>query len=284
MTYGRKWTEQCGSEDSQGRALWALGALVGRSLDPGRQSLGGHLFHSALPAAASFESTRGWALSLLGINEYLRAFQGDSEVEAVLSLLSGRLLAKFEKNSSRDWRWCEDLVTYDNARLPQALIVSGSRLGNRAMTAAGLRSLEWLTEIQRSDAGYFCPIGSNGFYRRGSSKPGFDQQPLEACATVSACLDAWRVTKDRRWAHEMRRAFHWFLGQNGLHTPLYDAATGGCRDGLHADRPNQNQGAESTLSFLLAHTEISMLDSEIRLQGTFPNAVQSTEQQASLEC
>jgi len=265
MTYCRKWTEQCGSEDSQGRALWALGAVVGRSGEPGRQSLGGHLFHSALPAVSSFQSPRAWAFALLGINEYLRAFQGDSSVEAVQRALSERLLSMFERIGSRDWRWCEDSVTYDNARLPQALIVSGARLGNSDMIATGLRSLEWLAKIQCSEEGYFTPVGSNGFYQRSSDKALFDQQPLEACAMVSACLDAWRATGEQRWANEMRRSFRWFLGQNHLQSSLYDPATGGCRDGLHSDRPNENQGAESTLSFLLALTDMAMLDAETRV-------------------
>jgi len=261
MTYSRKWTEQCGSEDSQGRALWALGAVVGRSRDPGRQSLGGHLFHAALPVTSSFESPRGCAFALLGIHEYLRAFQGDSGVEALQQLLAERLLAGFERNATHDWRWCEDIVSYDNARLPQALIVSGDRMGNAEMLAAGLRSLEWLAEIQRSEEGDFAPVGSNGFYPRASRKAPFDQQPLEASAMVSACLEALRLTGEERWKQEALRAFRWFLGQNQLRASLYDPATGGCRDGLHADRLNENQGAESTLSFLLALTELSQLGS-----------------------
>jgi glycosyltransferase involved in cell wall biosynthesis len=259
MTYARRWTETCGSEDSHGRALWALGAVVGRSSAPGRRSLGGHLFHAALPAAASFTSPRGWALALLGIGEYLRAFEGESSVEALQRQLSERLLASFQTNGSGEWPWCEDRVTYDNARLPQALIVCGSRLGNPDMTAVGLRSLAWLAEIQRSKEGSFAPIGSNGFYSRSSAPARFDQQPLEACAMVSACLDAWRASGDERWTREMRSAFRWFLGENQLQFSLYDPSTGGSRDGLHSDRPNENQGAESTLSFLLALTEMGML-------------------------
>jgi hypothetical protein len=281
MTYCRKWTEQSGSEDSQGRALWALGAVVGRSSNAGQKSLSGDLFHVALPAAANFKSARGWAFALLGIHEYLRAFQGDSSVQAARELLLERLMTAFERNSSRDWLWCEDLVTYDNARLPQALIVSGSRMGNAEMTAVGLRCLEWLAEIQCSDEGYFSPIGSNGFYRRGAHKALFDQQPLEACAMVSACLDAWRVTGEQRWAHEMRRAFCWFLGQNHLNTPLYDPASGGCCDGLHAERVNRNQGAESTLSFLLAHTEMGMLDAEFRMRRTSPPVADLVERRSA---
>jgi hypothetical protein len=263
MAYRRTWLDECGSEDSHGRALWALGAVVGHSTDPGRQSLAGHLFHLALPAVSTFESARGRAFALLGINEYLRAFQGDSAVEALRERLSERLFTMLEQNRLRDWNWYEDKVTYDNARLPQALLVSGHRMGNDAMTAAALSTLEWLLAIQRSDEGDFAPIGSNGFYGRGAGKALFDQQPLEACAMVSACIDAFRVTRDERWARDTRFVFRWFLGENHLHTPLYDPATGGCRDGLHADRPNQNQGAESTLSFLLALTEMGMLESEV---------------------
>ncbi len=266
MAYSREWTEERGSEDSHGRALWSLGAVVCRSREPGRKSLGGELFHAALPAVLEFESPRAWAFALLGIREYLRAFQGESGVEALQKRLSERLLSRFETEGGGDWPWCEDIVTYDNARLPQALIVSGNLLGHREMVATGLRSLQWLNELQSSEEGYFAPIGSNGFYPRHAARARFDQQPLEACATVSACLDAWRVTGDEAWAYEMWRAFGWFLGENQLHVSLYDPTTGGCRDGLHPNRPNENQGAESTLSFLLALAEMGALDSEKRLR------------------
>ena len=265
MNYGRKWTEDHGSEDSHGRGLWALGVVVGRSRDPGRQSLGGHLFHAALPAVQEMTSPRAWAFSLIGIDQYLRAFQGDSGVGAVRETLARRLMRSFLDNAHADWPWCEETVTYDNARLAQALIVSGDKLGDAEMTSVGLRALEWLAKIQRTDEGYFMPIGSNHFYRRGSQQAQFDQQPLEACAMISACLDAWRVTGDSRWTREMKGAFRWYMGQNALNVSLYDPATGGCRDGLHADRPNQNQGAESTVSFLLALTDMASLDSETRV-------------------
>jgi len=260
MSYSRQWIEGCGSEDSHGRAVWALGTVVGRSSDPGRQSLGGQLFHAALPVVAEFTSPRAWAYALLGIDEYLRAFQGDSNVQLVRKTLAERLLDLFRRASRPEWPWFEDSVTYCNARLSQALIVSGSLMEHEEMTAAGLRSLEWLAGIQCTAEGYFAPIGSNGFYRRGEPKASFDQQPVEACAMVSACLEAGRVTEDARWAEHARRAFNWFIGQNQLQQSLYDATTGGCHDGLHADRVNENQGAESTLSFLLALSEMRSAD------------------------
>lgn len=263
MSFGRRWTEHQGSEDSQGRALWALGAMVGRAQDPGRESLSGHLFHAALPVASSLESPRGRAFALLGISEYLRAFKGDSSVEAVGRSLADRLLVAFDAHSRADWLWCEEQLTYDNARLPQALIAFGALVSCSRMTGRGLAALDWLARMQTSDDDEFTPIGSDGFYRRGGVRPYFDQQPLEACATISACHDAWKVTGKERWAREMRRAFGWFLGQNALQASLYDPSTGGCRDGLHAQSVNENQGAESTLSFLLSLTELRMFESEV---------------------
>jgi len=181
-------------------------------------------------------------------------------VQSVRKILAERLLDLFRRASGSEWPWFEDRVTYCNARLSQALIVSGSWMEHEEMLASGLRSLEWLTSIQCSDDGYFAPIGSDGFYGRNQPKASFDQQPVEACAMVSACLGASRVTEDGRWAERARRAFNWFIGQNHLQQSLYDATTGGCRDGLHADRVNENQGAESTLSFLLALSEMRLAD------------------------
>jgi glycosyltransferase involved in cell wall biosynthesis len=260
MSYSRQWLEEFGSEDSHGRAVWALGTVVGRSGDPGKQSLGGHLFHAALPAVATFTSPRAWAFALLGIDEYLRAFQGDSNVQSVRRTLAGRLLDLLRRTRAVDWPWFEDRLTYSNARLPQALLVTGGRMEDEEMTTAAISSLAWLASIQCAENGYFAPIGSNGFYRRGAPKALFDQQPVEACAMVSACLEAGRVTGEARWAEHARRAFAWFLGENHLHASLYDATTGGCRDGLHTDRANENQGAESTLSFLLALAEMRSVD------------------------
>jgi glycosyltransferase involved in cell wall biosynthesis len=252
MSHARLWQEESGSEDSHGRALWALGTVVGCSADPGRHSLAGALFHSALPAVSGFSSPRAWAYTLLGIEQYLRAFEGDRNVQASGREIADRLLALFRRTDQPEWPWFENRVTYCNARLPQALIATGAWRGDAGMMATGIRSLEWLMTIQRTPDGYFAPVGTNGFFERGMTAAIFDQQPVEACATVSACMHAFRTTGDHRWAEHARRAFTWFLGQNQLQQPLYDPLSGGCRDALHADRVNDNEGAESTLSFLLA--------------------------------
>jgi hypothetical protein len=243
MTYSRQWTEEIGSEDSHGRALWALGSVVGRSDEPGRPSLGVRLFHAALPALSTFASPRAWAFALLGIDEYLRAFKGDRRVEAVRAALAEKLLDLFQRTSRRDWPWFEDRLTSCNACLPQALIVSGARMDHEELTAVGLRSLEWLSFVEFPDDGH-------------RPRPAFDQQTLEASAMVSACIESRRVTGDTQWTERAGRAMSWFLGQNQLQQSLYDATTGGCGDGLRADRLNENQGAESTLSFLLALSEM----------------------------
>jgi hypothetical protein len=252
LEYSRRWREEQGSEDCHGRALQALGTVVGRASDPGRRNLAGSLFHAALPAVSGFTSPRAWAFTLIGIDEYLRAFHGDRNVQAVGQVLAERLMDLFRRVSRPDWRWFEDHVTYCNAQLPAALIVSGAWMDRPEFIATGTQSLEWLASIQRSPEGDFAPVGSNGFYSRGTTAASFDQQPVEAGAMVSACVEATRVDGNARWESYARRAFNWFLGENHLHVPLYDPLTGGCRDGLHADRVNENQGAESTLSFLLA--------------------------------
>ena len=246
MSYARCWTEEKGSEDSHGRAVWALGTVVGRCDDPGKASLAGDLFHAALPAVSAFTSPRAWASTLLGIDEYLHAFQGESTVQLVRTRLAERLLELFRTTSTPEWPWFEEGVTYDNARLSQALIVSGSRMGHGEMKSAGLRSLEWLVAIQRSEIGEFAPIGSNGFYRR-AARPRSTSN-LEALPGRRLPA-AERTSGDVRWA-EHAQCLRWFLGQNHLQRPLYDAATAAAATGSTLIA-NRTQGAES-LPFLLA--------------------------------
>jgi hypothetical protein len=234
--------------------------VVGRSAEPGRQGLARELFQGALAPISGFSSPRAWAYALLGINEYLRPFRGDSAVQALRQTLVDKLRGLYQVHASAEWPWFEDFLTYANARLPQALIVSGEAMGSEEVTSLGLRSLSWLAETHVSPEGYFAPVGSNGFHQKGAPKAIFDQQPLEAGTMVSACLDALRVSGDARWAAYGRNAFDWFLGNNHLRLPLFDASTGGCRDGLHPERRNENQGAESTLSFLLALLELKNQD------------------------
>ena len=265
MDYQRNWREDCGSDDSHGRALWALGTVLGNANSPALHHMAGWLFERALPAIRETTSPRAWAFALLGIHEYLRRFAGDRRASQVREELAGRLLALYESHRTDEWRWFEPGLSYCNAALPHALLMCGRWIPNKAMAEAGLESLRWLADLQRSDAGggHFVPIGSNGFYERGGERARFDQQPVEAQSTVSACLEAYRVTGDERWNKEARRAFDWFIGRNDLNLPVYDPTTGGCRDGLHPDRPNENQGAESTLAFLQALLELRLAENPL---------------------
>ena len=269
MDYQRRWLEDRGSDDSYGRALWALGTVLGRSNTPALHSMAGWLFEQALPAILDTTSPRAWAFALIGIHEYLQRFAGDRMASQVREELAGRLMALYRSSRSDQWRWYEDVLTYCNAALPHALLMCGQSMPNKAMTEAGLESLSWLADLQRAEeaGGHFVPIGSNGFYQQGGKRARFDQQPVEAQAMVSACLAAARITGEKRWRREARRAFEWFLGRNDLNLPIYDPMTGGCRDGLHADRANENQGAESTLAFLQSLLELRLAD----------NALQSVE-------
>ena len=218
------------------------------------------LFLQALPELEAMSSPRAWAFGLLGIQEYLSNLSGDRNVQAVSDALTQRLVDLYQRQSDRDWPWFEPILSYANAKLPHALISSGrSNLSRQPpVLELGLQTLRWLIEQQTRD-GVFVPVGSQGFYPRAGQRARFDQQPIEAQATVSACVEAFEATHDRFWHDEAQRAFAWFLGRNDLDQPLYNAASGGCYDGLHFDRVNLNQGAESTLAFLLALEEMQRL-------------------------
>ncbi|MEI8235392.1 MAG: glycosyltransferase family 4 protein [Verrucomicrobiota bacterium] len=257
MSHQRQWLELHGSEDSHARALWATGTALGRSQNEGHRNLCGLLFQRGLPQVVRFSSPRAWAFALIAIHEYLRAFSGDRVVNQMREVLTNRLADLFHANSSPQWQWFERTVTYDNAKLSHAMILSGHWTAQTEILDIGLTSLRWLLEAQTAEGGHFAPIGCNGFWVRGGEKARFDQQPLEAHAMVSACLEAFAVTRDAFWRTAARRCFEWFLGRNDLGLPLYDPTTGGCRDALLQDHLNQNQGAESSLAFYLSFAELT---------------------------
>ena len=258
MSFDRRWLDEVGSEDAHGRALWALGLAVGRSTHRSFQVLAGQLFARALSAVPKFNGLRALAFTLVGIHEYRRRLSGDRVATQLRDTLTARLMLHFDKIAQPNWPWFEGILTYDNAKLPHALILSGQATGQKPVLEHGLLALRWLAELQTSEHGHFRPIGCNGFYRRGGTRADFDQQPLEAQGMVSACIAAYHATSDPWWQDQAQRAFDWFLGWNDLGLDLTSSA-GGCRDALHVDRANENQGAESTLSYLLALAELQLL-------------------------
>jgi len=264
MGFDRRWMETMGSEDSQGRALWALGTCAGRSKHRHLQEWAARMFERALPSVLDLKSPRTWAYTLLGIYEYFRRLTGDRVAAQARDLLTQKLIDLFERTATDDWPWFEASLSYANALLPHVLILSGRWADNQRAFDIGLRSLRWLVSVQKAPQGHFRPIGSEGFYVRGEKRADFDQQPIEAHSTISACLEAYRSTDDATWHEDARVAFEWFLGRNDLGLSLYDSKTGGCCDGLHVDRMNQNQGAESTLAYLIALSEMELLEHDLK--------------------
>ncbi|MBK7865845.1 MAG: glycosyltransferase family 4 protein [Ignavibacteriales bacterium] len=269
MDYQRRWLEDTGSEDSLGRSLLALGTWLRHSNTAVQSNTAGWLYEQTLPAILATTSPRAWAFSLIGIYEYLQKFAGDRRANNVRDELAQRIFTLYKQNSSKKWRWFEQELSYCNPVLSQALILSGVSMKDKKMLKAGIDSLTWLANLQHSKEGYFVPIGSNGFYKRGGECARFDQQPVEAQAMISASIAAFDATGDPKWKEEAFNAFEWFLGNNDLNLMIYDPITGGCRDGLHPDRVNENQGSESTLAYLQALLELRLFNqSQLLLEAT----------------
>ncbi len=269
MSYDRRWLEDVGSEDSTGRTVWALGTCIGRSTDRNCTTWAMNLLERVLPTIADMGSPRAWAFALVGLNEYLKRFDNDRLAKTIQQQLTDKLMFRFSETAMEDWPWFENVLSYDNAVLTQALLVSGDATAQET----GLTALRWLMKLQTSERGHFQPIGSNGFYVKGQTRAFFDQQPLEAQSSVAACLAAFRLTGDAEWYRKATRVFRWFSGLNDLGLPLYDMQTGGCRDGLHIDRVNMNQGAESTLSYLMALAELHQTQQVVAATKTVGTSV-----------
>lgn len=256
MSYDRRWLENVGSEDSHGRALWALGECTRSDPAASRRQWAAALFRTALPAVGTFQSPRAWAFALLGLDAFCEANAPDQAITACRDKLAQRLMSSLAAAERPDWVWFENLLAYDNARLPEALLLAGLATKTPAYVDAGLRTLRWLMVQQTAPTGHFRPVGTESFGIAWQPPKRFDQQPVEAAATISACLTAWRANSTGEWEVGALRAFSWFLGDNDLACPLVELATGSCADGLHPDRPSENKGAESVLSYLLGLTEI----------------------------
>lgn len=251
MGFDRRWLEEQGSEDSHGRTLWALGIAARDDASATRRHWASALFAEALPPVESFISPRAWSFTLLGLNAYCEVQPGDDFALQLRLRLAYRLVGLLRHVETPDWVWFEGGLAYDNARLCEALIVCGRSTGVPGYVDAGLQTLDWLLQQQTSPTGLFRPVGTEGFADIRLPPKAFDQQPVEAAATIAACLEASKTTGDGRWRTAAQRAFAWFHGSNDLGVALVDAEAGSCKDGLHPDRPNENCGGESVVSYLL---------------------------------
>jgi len=260
LGYDRKWLEDEGSEDCHGRAVWSLGFTIAlsKTKEFGDQAL--RFFDKAVSVLSEFKSPRALAFGLIGIHAYLARFGGDSKIRRFREKIANHLFEIYCSNASDKWPWIEDTLTYDNGKIPQALMMSGQWLQRGDMVKAGLVSLEWLINVQKNPKGQFTPIGNSGWHLRNGEKARFDQQPLEAESILEACVEAFKITQDKKWIKEARHCVEWFLGRNDLNISLYNYKTGGCYDALTSKGPNINQGAESTLAWLLALLNMYLLD------------------------
>lgn len=257
MTFDRHWVDSAGHEECHGRCLLALGTLARYTRDQDHRDLALRLIERALPEARGASSPRAIALALIGLADYSTVFSGDSLARSAAQRLNRRLLEQFGDVSGEDWPWFERVLTYENARLPHALIAAGHVRGDDESVERGLQALRWLMEQQRDpEAGHFVPVGTEGFYRRGGERSRFNQMPVEAESAVSACLCAWEVTGSSHWLREAERAFAWFLGRNDLGIAVAEPRTGACADGLNAKGINRNKGAASTLAYLMALAQL----------------------------
>jgi glycosyltransferase involved in cell wall biosynthesis len=259
MGFNRSWLEDKGSEDSHGRTLWALGECARQDANPSRRRWATALFAQALPTAEAFRSPRASAFTLLGLDGYCAVVPDDLHAQEIRRSLADRLMSALASVETPDWVWFEEGLAYDNARLPQALMVTGMATQTPDYIDAGLRSLRWLMIQQTASAGHFRPVGTAGFGELRQPPRAFDQQPVEATATIAACLTAWRADDDVEWKTIATTVFAWFLGSNDLSVALVDPKTGDCRDGLHPNRANENRGGESVVSYLLALADIRLL-------------------------
>lgn len=252
MSYDRRWMELAGSEDSHARALWGLGVTVKESPNASIRNMAMRLFLESLPVIEHFTSPRAWGFGVLGLQSYLTTYGGDLSARKVRDTLATKIYELFKNNSSPEWPWCEGTATYSNAVLPHALITAGKWIPNHDMFNTGLRTLDWLLKVQTAPEGHLSVIGNDGWFKKNSDCARFDQQPIEVKSLVDACLDAYIETGDKKWFEESKRCLSWFLGHNDLQQAVCDCKTGGCCDGLQRQGINENQGAESTLAWLMS--------------------------------
>jgi hypothetical protein len=251
MSYERRWLDAPHGGDHFGRAAWALGEVVAAEPVPAVRAPSVILLSEMLPALAEQRSPRTMAFAALGLARAGHEMPG-GEAAAVLRALAGRLAEQQRVNATPEWYWAEDLLAYDNARIPQALIAAGARLGDDEMVREGMRSLEWYANELGIDDPHVQLVGHRG-RDRGEAHPGSgDEQPLDAAVLVAAQVEAFVATGEALCGRRAVRAFEWFLGRNRLQRSVYDFATGGCHDGLGESEVNGNEGAESTLAYLQA--------------------------------
>ncbi|HVW98124.1 MAG TPA: glycosyltransferase [Mucilaginibacter sp.] len=255
LSFDRRYLDDVGSEDSFGRTIWALGYLIGCAAHNSYREFATEIFHKSFPHFKALKHLRGMANTVIGISHYLKVFPGDDGMMSELITLTQPLIDAYEKHQTEDWQWFEEKMTYDNAILPLALLHSCEITGNEKVRNVALSTMKFLDDLTLSK-GYLSPVGNDGWYHKGGSFPVFDQQAIETMAMVLMHFQAYTIFRKPRYIEKMFLDYKWFLGENTLRAPLYDHETKGCCDGLLPTGINRNQGAESTLAYLISHLTV----------------------------
>jgi glycosyltransferase involved in cell wall biosynthesis len=267
MSYDRKWLDESGSEDSNGRTVFVLGYMIKNTEDYSHLGLCKYLFDSTIKNMKRFTSLRAISHIIMGSIFYLYKFSGARDVKNISQKLLEKLHEAYLENSNDNWKWFEKKMTYDNARLPQALLMGGLYFKNSNYLYSGLESLTWMFDVlYDKNKNHISLIGNDGWLQENRKKAKFDQQSIEIPSIIDACYQAYLVTEDHEWINKISLAFSWFLGNNDRQESLIDFVTGGCYDGLSSGSMNQNQGAESTLSWLLSLHRMYRIRQELQVE------------------
>lgn len=258
LSYNRQFIDDVGSEDCMGRAVWACGCTMSSNLSIEKRLISKEIFDKGFSWVPGFKSLRSKAFAILGLCHYQKAYPQDQNVILNMKALADQLLNNYKHESSADWRWFEPYLTYVNGRLPQALFETHRNTSIEKYVKIAKESFDFILEVQMIDD-KFVPVGNNGWYKKSGERAMYDQQSIEASCMVEAALVAFRVTGDEKYRRTAQDIFDWFLGKNSQGVVVYNMETGGCYDGITPRGLNLNQGAEATVSYLLARLELAAL-------------------------
>ena len=260
LGYDRRFLDEVGSDDSVGRTLWACGNAINSNLDAEKKLIAKTIFDKALPHSISSTSPRAKAFTVLGLSQYQCAYPKDQALSRNMIKLIKQLLKLYEKESSVEWPWFEEYITYCNARLPQALFEAYEHIKNEKYVQVAKDSFNFILKVQMNN-NMFTPIGNNGWYKKGGQIAFYDQQSVEASCMTETALAAFQVTRSKYFNTAAQTIFAWFLGKNTKGLQVYNPNTGGCYDGITPEGLNLNQGAEATVTYLLARLDLETIKS-----------------------
>lgn len=255
LSFNRRFLDVRGSEDSFGRTIWALGYLLGNAPNDAWYQSGKLIFFDAAPNFEQLRSIRSIANTIIGISYYLKSNPSDDGMTERLRNLAQKLCLHYQQNSTENWKWFESLLAYDNGILPLSLLHAAEILNDDNITNVAMESMNFLTSITMTD-GYLSIIGNSKWYQMNGERSIYAQQPIDALAMVLMFHQAFHLTKDKKYLNQLYTAFMWFLGENDLRMSLYDFETKGCCDGFESYGVNRNQGAESSLAYLISHLTV----------------------------